>query len=37
MPEEWEKEKTKFLIGNYLEKPLESRAFAPWEAAVYIR
>ncbi len=37
MPEEWEKEKTKFLIGNYPEKPLESRAFAPWEAAVYIR
>ena len=37
MQEEWEKEKTKFLIGNYPEKPLESRAFAPWEAAVYIR
>ena len=37
MPEEWKKEETRFLIGNYPEKPLESRTFAPWEAAVYIR
>ena len=37
MPEEWKKEEAKPLIGNYPEKPFESRTFAPWEAAVYIR
>ena len=37
MPEEWKKEEAKPLIGNYPEKPLQSRTFAPWEAAVYIR
>lgn len=37
LPEEWKKEEPKFLIGNYPEKPLQSRRFAPYEAAVYIR
>ena len=37
MPEEWKKEEAKPLIGNYPEKPFQSRTFAPWEAAVYIR
>ena len=37
MPKEWEKEEAKPLISNYPEKPLQSRTFAPWEAAVYLR
>src|SRR5699024_3286137 len=37
MPREWEKEEAKPLISNYPEKPLQSRTFAPWEAAVYLR
>ena len=37
MPEEWKKEEARFLIGNYPQRPLENRTFAPWEAAVYIR
>ena len=37
MPKEWEKEEARPLISNYPEKPLQSRTFAPWEAAVYLR